>query len=238
MAKVGVCLLQDCKLELAGCLADATCTESLLCLQTCQGREDESDCQVQCGDQFNDDAVQRFNTCAVTEEKCVPQQQDSESIYPLPDEAALVPEFPTDLFVGDWWITAGQNKLFDIFDCQLHTFSAPGPGQISGDIRWRVQDKVQQSLGRKGAFFEYEVTQDFVQRPDKPFLLENHDNEYLHYTDDWYIVDYDISGNGECVARAWARGQQPRGFRRRSMRARACRPSGPLCSWLHPCLTA
>lgn len=28
----------------------------------------------------------------------------------------------------------------------------------------------------------------FKQDPEKPAILYNHDNEYLHYQDDWYIV--------------------------------------------------
>ena len=194
-SKVGVCLLQRCQLELAGCLADPTCAGSLLCLQTCQGKPDEADCQVKCGDQFNDAAVQRFNSCAVTNGKCVPKREDGDSVYPVPAPRDLVRDFPVDRFVGDWWITAGQNDLFDTFDCQRHTFTNPGPGKTAGNIRWRVQDQAQQKLGRKGAFLENEVLQEFVQRKDKPYLLENHDNEFLHYTDDWYVVDYQIDGD-------------------------------------------
>lgn len=198
---------QDCRAELAGCLADATCAESLLCLQTCAGRPDESDCQVKCGDQFNDAAVQRFNTCAVSEEKCVPQRDDGTSVYPIPSPDNLASDFPTDKFVGDWWITAGQNTLFDTFDCQRHTFSSPAPGAVSGDIRWRVRDEVQEKLGRKGAFFSNEVTQDFVQVPGKPWLLENHDNEYLHYQDDWYVVDYSIEDSEDDFVLIYYRGK-------------------------------
>lgn len=30
---------------------------------------------------------------------------------------------------GKWYITAGQNELFDQFDCQVHFFDAPKPGK-------------------------------------------------------------------------------------------------------------
>lgn len=30
-----------------------------------------------------------------------------------------------------------------------------------------------------------------MQDPENPGILYNHDNEYLHYQDDWYIVDYE-----------------------------------------------
>ena len=45
-AKVGTCLLSSCQKELAGCLADGSCAQNLICLQTCNGRADETDCQV------------------------------------------------------------------------------------------------------------------------------------------------------------------------------------------------
>ena len=45
-AKVGTCLLGSCQKELALCLADAKCVKNLICLQTCNGRPDETDCQV------------------------------------------------------------------------------------------------------------------------------------------------------------------------------------------------
>ena len=45
-AKVGTCLLASCQKELVGCLADANCAKNLVCLQTCNGRPDETDCQV------------------------------------------------------------------------------------------------------------------------------------------------------------------------------------------------
>ena len=70
--KTGLCLAQNCKVsmhcpvvtalparwcitleyhlplqaELANCLADGQCRENLICLQNCNGREDESQCQV------------------------------------------------------------------------------------------------------------------------------------------------------------------------------------------------
>ena len=45
-AKVGTCLLASCQKELVLCLADANCAKNLVCLQTCNGRPDETDCQV------------------------------------------------------------------------------------------------------------------------------------------------------------------------------------------------
>ena len=44
--RTGDCLLQNCKAELAGCLADEKCVESLACLNVCFGKPDEADCQI------------------------------------------------------------------------------------------------------------------------------------------------------------------------------------------------
>ena len=76
-AKVGSCVLRNCQAALATCLGDAQCLENLVCLQTCSGRPDETECQIKCGDRYADKAIDVFNTCAVSEKKCVPQKVDT-----------------------------------------------------------------------------------------------------------------------------------------------------------------
>lgn len=71
-----------------------------------------------CGDLYGDAAVDTFNACAVSEEKCVPQRAD-EGQYPVPPDCALDKGFDIKGFTGRWFITAGLNPLFDIFDCQV-----------------------------------------------------------------------------------------------------------------------
>lgn len=75
-ASVGSCVLRNCQAALAGCLGDAVCLENLVCLQQCSGRPDETECQIKCGDKYDDKAIGVFNTCAVSEKKCVPQRVD------------------------------------------------------------------------------------------------------------------------------------------------------------------
>jgi violaxanthin de-epoxidase len=48
-----------------------------------------------------------------------------------------------------------------------------------------------------GEFFTRDALQRFVQDPKDPAHLINHDNEYLHYQDDWYIIDYAYDDNKE-----------------------------------------
>ena len=43
---MGSCLLGNCQVVLAKCLADGECLENLICLQLCNGRPDETACQV------------------------------------------------------------------------------------------------------------------------------------------------------------------------------------------------
>ena len=43
---MGKCLLGNCQVVLAKCMADGECLENLICLQLCNGRPDETACQV------------------------------------------------------------------------------------------------------------------------------------------------------------------------------------------------
>eukprot|EP00879_Flechtneria_rotunda_P023771 GHRR01025168.1.p1 GENE.GHRR01025168.1~~GHRR01025168.1.p1 ORF type:complete len:349 (+),score=86.61 GHRR01025168.1:2588-3634(+) len=180
--KVGSCLLQKCQLQLARCLGDPQCLQNIICLQTCNTAEDEAACQIRCGDLYGDKAVDTFNACAVSDQKCVPQRQD-EGLYPVPPDCALDNGFDLNNFQGRWFITAGQNPLFDIFDCQEHYFAIQEPGRLAAKINWRINKP-------NGDFIERSTIQMFKQDPEKPALLYNHDNEYLHYQDDWYILAY------------------------------------------------
>jgi len=48
--KVGKCLLQSCQKELAQCILNPKCLANVICLNTCNGRKDEAECQIKCGD--------------------------------------------------------------------------------------------------------------------------------------------------------------------------------------------
>eukprot|EP00775_Hariotina_reticulata_P013067 gene13067-13194_t len=181
--KVGSCLLQKCQLQLAECLGDPKCLQNIVCLNLCntaKTSEEEAGCQIRCGDLYGDSAVDTFNACAVSEKKCVPQRAD-EGMYPIPPDCALDTSFDLSNFQGRWFITAGQNRLFDIFDCQEHFFAVPEPGRLAAKINWRINKP-------DGDFIERTTLQMFNQVPQQPALLLNHDNEYLHYQDDWYII--------------------------------------------------
>lgn len=44
--KVGSCLLSSCQVQLAACIADEKCAESLVCLNKCNNTKDEAGCQA------------------------------------------------------------------------------------------------------------------------------------------------------------------------------------------------
>lgn len=71
-----------------------------------------------CGDLYGDKAVDTFNACAVSDQKCVPQRSD-QGLFPVPPDCALDKSFDLQGFTGRWYITAGYNPLFDTFDCQV-----------------------------------------------------------------------------------------------------------------------
>lgn len=189
-AEVGKCLLSRCQGALAQCLGDAGCAKNLVCLNACslnaKDGDDETACQIRCGDRYGDAAVESFNACAVSEGKCVPQRAD-EGMFPVPPDCALDGAFDLSRFTGRWYITAGLNELFDTFDCQVHyfatTFDKPGPSSLAGKLNWRIAVP-------GGDFIERSTVQTFLQ-PDpttKPGVLLNHGNEVLHYEDDWYVL--------------------------------------------------
>ena len=61
--------------------------------------------------------------------------------YPVPKDDVIVKEFDLKLFQGKWYISAGLNPLFDLFDCQVRpmTSSLQGP-QASGRPHERRDD--------------------------------------------------------------------------------------------------
>ncbi|KAG7366111.1 VDE lipocalin diadinoxanthin de-epoxidase domain containing protein [Nitzschia inconspicua] len=181
------CLFSKCQLPLLKCISNPKCLANVVCINTCNGKEDEIGCQIQCGDLFENEVVGEFNKCVVSDMGCVPQKPD-DGQYPVPDPSLLVPKFDTKLWNGKWYITAGQNPLFDIFPCQVHFFTETSPGTFYGKLNWRIEEP-------DGEFFTRDALQEFVQDPKEPAHLLNHDNEYLHYQDDWYIVDFEYDDN-------------------------------------------
>jgi violaxanthin de-epoxidase len=167
----GKCLLSRCQLELAACVADEKCAESLVCLNSCYGRPDEADCQIKCGDLYASKAVMTFNTCAITTNDCVKQKQDTGE-YAVPPLANMAEGFDATVFGEEkrWYIVAGLNPDFDLFDCQEHFFDSPDPDHMAVKINWRINRP-------NGQFYERSDVQTFYADAESPAIMHNNGNE-------------------------------------------------------------
>jgi violaxanthin de-epoxidase len=188
---IALCLLNKCKLPLAKCITNPNCLANVVCINLCNGKDDETGCQIKCGDKFDNPVIGEFNKCAVSDMECVPRRADDGS-YPIPSDDKMVKSLDTKIWNGKWFITAGQNELFDIFPCQVHFFTETAPGKFYGKLNWRI-------IEPDGEYFTRDAIQAFVQDPQNPAHLINHDNEYLHYQDDWYVIDYEYDNNKDGV---------------------------------------
>ncbi|KAM0890144.1 hypothetical protein ACQ4PT_027236 [Festuca glaucescens] len=196
--KTCTCLLKECRIELAKCIANPACAANVACLNTCNNRPDETECQIKCADLFENSVVDEFNECAVSRKKCVPQKSDVGE-FPVPDPSALVKSFNIADFTGKWYISSGLNPTFDAFDCQLHEFHVEGD-RLVANLAWRIRTP-------DTGFFTRGAVQRFVQDPAQPAILYNHDNEYLHYQDDWYILSSKIENKEDDYIFVYYRGR-------------------------------
>ncbi|KAK4282964.1 hypothetical protein QN277_014273 [Acacia crassicarpa] len=196
--KTCACLLKECRIELAKCLSNPSCAANIACLQTCNNRPDETECQIKCGDVFENNVVDEFNECAVSRKKCVPRKSDVGE-FPVPNPDVLVKSFNIGDFIGKWFISAGLNPTFDTFDCQLHEFHTES-NKLVANLSWRVETP-------DGGFLTRSAVQRFVQDPSQPGILYNHDNEYLHYQDDWYIISSKIEKKSDDYIFVYYRGR-------------------------------
>ncbi|KAJ6824398.1 violaxanthin de-epoxidase, chloroplastic isoform X1 [Iris pallida] len=196
--KTCACLLKECRVELAKCIGNPSCAANIACLQTCNNRPDETECQIKCGDLFENSVVDEFNECAVSRKKCVPRKSDIGE-FPVPDPSNLIKSFNISDFSGKWYITSGLNPTFDAFDCQLHEFHVES-NKLVGNLTWRIRTP-------DTGFFTRSAVQKFVQDPLQPGILYNHDNEYLHYQDDWYILSSRIENKADDYVFVYYRGR-------------------------------
>ncbi|KAI4302013.1 hypothetical protein L6164_035236 [Bauhinia variegata] len=196
--KTCACLLKECRIELARCISNPSCAANVACLQTCNNRPDETECQIRCGDIFENSVVDEFNECAVSRKKCVPMKSDVGE-FPIPNPEVLVKSFNIADFNGKWFISSGLNPTFDIFDCQLHEFHTES-NKLVANLSWRVGTP-------DGGFITRSTIQKFVQDPSQSGILYNHDNEYLHYQDDWYILSSKIENKNDDYIFVYYRGR-------------------------------
>lgn len=53
--------------------------------------------QIRCGDLYADKAIEAFNSCAVSDKKCVPQKVDRD-VFPVPKDSVLDNDFDLNNF--------------------------------------------------------------------------------------------------------------------------------------------
>ena len=53
--------------------------------------------QIRCGDLYADKAIEAFNSCAVSDKKCVPQKVDKDA-FPIPRDSVLDNNFDLNDF--------------------------------------------------------------------------------------------------------------------------------------------
>ncbi|KAE9593546.1 putative violaxanthin de-epoxidase [Lupinus albus] len=196
--KTCTCLLKECRIELAKCLSNPSCAANIACLQTCNNRPDETECQIKCGDLFENKVVDEFNECAVSRKKCVPTKSDVGD-FPVPNADVIVKSFNIADFSGKWFITSGLNPTFDTFDCQLHEFHIES-NKLIANLSWRIKTP-------DAGFITRTAVQRFVQDPSNPGILYNHDNEYLHYQDDWFILSSKVENSADDYIFVYYRGR-------------------------------
>ncbi|XP_019418765.1 PREDICTED: violaxanthin de-epoxidase, chloroplastic [Lupinus angustifolius] len=196
--KTCTCLLKECRIELAKCLSNPSCAANIACLQTCNNRPDETECQIKCGDLFENKVVDEFNECAVSRKKCVPTKSDVGD-FPVPNPDVIVKSFNIADFDGKWFITSGLNPTFDTFDCQLHEFHIES-NKLIGNLSWRINTP-------DAGFLTRTAVQRFVQDPSNPGIFYNHDNEYLNYQDDWFILSSKIENRADDYIFVYYRGR-------------------------------
>ena len=51
------CLLSQCQIPLAKCVLNPNCAANLTCIIACSGQQSEKECQIKCGDNFENDVV-------------------------------------------------------------------------------------------------------------------------------------------------------------------------------------
>jgi violaxanthin de-epoxidase len=124
------CLFQKCTVQLAKCVANPKCLANVVCINTCNGRPDEIECQIKCGDIFENEVVGEFNKCVVSDMSCV-QQKPDEGLYPVPDRSQTVSSFDTKFFNTRLYITAGMcHAMLYAFSVRFHKLTRKRCGVV------------------------------------------------------------------------------------------------------------
>ena len=129
------CFFDSCGPQSKACFTNPSCLKGITCLGNCRG---EQLCATQCFARFGSERLNDWLSCTLEDHACVTTgvAQDTASYYAAPPKA--LPGFkPSDL-EGKWFKVLGYNPKYDMYPCQINTFTARPDGGLDNDILFRV----------------------------------------------------------------------------------------------------
>lgn len=115
------CITRHCSGDIAACLGDEVCRENMNCAGACEG---DSGCTVQCSYSYQAETIDNMMSCLFVDYECLSlPPPDPINDATCRDPKNTVASVDNDLLMGDWYIVAGFNPLYDCFDCQVSTYS-------------------------------------------------------------------------------------------------------------------
>lgn len=133
------CVAENCAGKLSKCLSDGNCSRGMGCFVKCaamdyivsSSKNAQGLCQARCMDLHESSVFNDFAHCAMTQNKCIDPIPADLRYPPLPTDIAdqrLLKDVASTanelkkLFRGRWYNSAGLNRAYDTFDCQMHRF--------------------------------------------------------------------------------------------------------------------
>lgn len=193
------CFFDKCGTQTNECFTNPSCLKGITCLGNCRG---EQLCSTQCFARFGSQKLNNWLSCTLEEKECVTTgvKQDTSSYYKDPPQTKAMEKFtPADL-EGKWFKVLGYNPKYDMYPCQINTFSPRTDGGLDNDILFRVpkpegqgngvwqNNFVESMANSKGAEGKASMTVE-----GKMFGLTFHEQWYVlgkGSSPDWRVVAY------------------------------------------------
>jgi len=131
------CFFDQCGVQSRACFTNPSCLKGITCLGNCRG---EQLCATQCFARFGSEKLNSWLGCTLEDKECVTTgvKQDTSSFYKDPPQTKSMEKFiPADL-EGKWFKVLGYNPKYDLYPCQINSFSPRSDGGLDNDILFRV----------------------------------------------------------------------------------------------------
>mmetsp|Transcript_33455 Transcript_33455/g.72393 ORF Transcript_33455/g.72393 Transcript_33455/m.72393 type:complete len:488 (+) Transcript_33455:39-1502(+) len=177
------CVASKCSKQFASCISDKTCSNGMGCFVKCAAlphsqSDAEGSCQVRCMDLYQNELLDDFTDCTLTNNACykaldvderypeLPPRLWEERLYSYGKDARTELK---NLFLGTWYISGGLNPAFDAFDCQKHIFHLPKMDGNAGDDIADATFEYRVKTDKAGGYFTKRGNKvlTYVQRTDK-----------------------------------------------------------------------